>query len=55
MHDFIKSLPCFGFFIGFFGTIFTMDGSLKTAFVFLAVMAVSACILLTHKEAYGID
>ena len=55
MHDFLWSVPVWGFFIGLLGTICTMEGSIRTAVICIGICAASAAWLFSHKEIYGID
>ena len=55
MHDFLWSLPIWGFFLGALGTICTMEGSIRTAVICLAVCVASFAWIKTHGDVYGID
>ena len=54
MHDFLRSLPCAGALGGVFGAILTVDGSIRTAAICLAIAAAS--VVYMHIDGrYGVD
>lgn len=54
MHDFLRSLPVFGVFVGVFGAIFTMESSPLLAVVLIAIACASVAYM-RYDGRYGID
>lgn len=54
MHDFLRCIPVAGTFFGVFGAILTVDGSIRTAAICLAIAAAS--VVYMHIDGrYGVD
>lgn len=53
MHDFLRSLPCAGVFIGVFGAIFTAETAPVTATVLMGI-AVASVVYMHIDGRYGI-